>query len=487
MRRKLMTVATGVLAAAGAGDARAEDWRVVETLAAPLALVDADSVVRRADGRIFFRAHVRGGSVLGAFDFYNVAVRGNCSLADDPDAELLERAERTYFLGNRRVREASRWADNAQSETAWIASQLCNGSLSANGFPTLAAGIAEFRRQGSHEQMLGYRTGEVELVGRVSQGFEMNAIALCGSEAGCVDEAPYEFCWLEGNINVPAPPGAPEWVGGGPRRDSADVAFRGRITRSKDGRGFGHVGAYGCQVEVTGPARFITITQRPPRQPEKPAAVRPPEAEAQAAHAALLALVQSAAPLTVGLDGKSWTFDRLTQGRNEDTSGACTAILRKGDDYMSGDRAPGSFHWPSITRIGRQGAIATLVSTGYDENLSWRFATPVQAMRAKAIAQRLPLARIGSVEQRGQRVTVGLSDGRRQVIAFADAAQAAQAAGYASQLRGREIVEFSQYASSFSALPVQRVTVSFASEQQAQEAVRLMERLRSLCGAPPAA
>jgi hypothetical protein len=196
--------------------------------------------------------------------------------------------------------------------------------------------------------------------------------------------------------------------------------------------------------------------------------------------------VQSGAPLTVGLGGKSWTFDRLTQGRNDDSSAACTAILRKGDDYMSGAAAPGAFHWPAITRIERQGTIATLVSTGYDDSLTWRFATPAQAARAKAIAERLPLARIGGVEQRGPRVTVRLADGRRQVIALADAGQAVQAAGYASQLRGRDIVEFAQYGSSFSARPVRRVTVTFASEAQAQEAVRLMEQLRSLCGAPAA-
>jgi hypothetical protein len=338
--------------------------------------------------------------------------------------------------------------------------------------------MAGYGQHGSPDRLAGYVSDEVVLTGTVVQGFEMNAVALCGSETGCVDDAPTEFCWLDGTINVPAPTGVPDWVGGGPRRDTADARFRGRIVRSRTGRGFGHLESYGCQVEQTGPAEFITITQRRPQRPEPSKAGE--GAEALAAHAAMSALVSAAAPVTVTLGAQRWTVDELLAAPTRNGgSGACGTLLQRGGTYIQ--PLPPSPTWSQITAVRQAGAAVELSDSRYDESLSFHFGSPAQAVEVAAVMEKLRRGRVAGVEQAGRQVTLRLEGGGRELLRFADAGAAVAAAGIAAQLRGVEIAQVSRTGNAVSALPVRRYSFGFADAATAARAAAQMERLRAAC------
>lgn len=468
----------GMMLAAGAGPAAAQDWRAMPVHGHDLGFIDADSVVRRG-GTIRFRAQLRldenpSNSDFG-YDRVDLRVTGRCAqLRADPDA--LVTAERLYSRRGRRVAEPGFMAGRSVEEATSLADLVCSGIVGARGFASVEAAMATPGGREAPDLMAAYRSDEVELTGTVVQGFEMNGIQLCGSETGCVDGAQAEFCWLEGSINVPAPAGAPEWVGGSLRRDSADFVFRGRILRSRTGRGFGHVDAFGCQVIPAGPARRTTITQRMAPRSDRFAPGRRPAAVA--ANAALVAMMAGAGTVRLAQGTGSWAFNEVVPG-SSDMSAACYSTPKFNGGWL--DSPARGLDWAAVAQVSRAGATVTVAQSGYDENLTFATSTPARAAQLKTFAERLVARRVTAVEQQGRRVTIRFEGGRRETMTFPDAGLAIEAAGIADKLAGREIAAVRQDTNRFYALPLERSTLTFDSEARAAEAQRLMEALRAAC------
>ena len=476
--RMIGAALAGVAMLVGADEARAEDWRAMWTSHHDIVFVDADSVRRRADGRIAFRARHRLGENDSNRDFgydrIDVAVSGRCTpeMADGRPAA----SRRAYFLRGRPVATPD-WRDEEVGQDAgWIAIMVCNGTIGHRSFSDLDAAMAEYAGHDTLERLAAYRSPEVELTGRVVQGFERNSVSLCGSEAGCTEGTVTETCWLEGNISVPTPAGAPEWVDGGPRRDSADLSFRGRIHRSRTRGGFGHMGAFSCLVEATGPARPATIVWRM-QVDEGPPGRRP---EAVAAHAAFAETVASGGRIELASGLRRWAIDEVTPAASTGGGGGtCYSLPRFGGNYLQGN-AP-AIGWPLVRGIERDGSRIVIVTTGYDESLEFHLPTPAAAQAAASFAERAIAGRLRSVAQQGREVVLHRADGRRERIRFADAAAAIQAAGMANKLRAAEIAEVKLEGNRVLALPINRIALTFPGEARAITALPLMEALRAAC------
>ncbi|MEA3016638.1 MAG: hypothetical protein QOI38_1360 [Sphingomonadales bacterium] len=471
----------GVALLAGAGEARAEDWRAMDTSNHEVVFVDADSVRRRDDGRIAFRARHRVAENPSNRDFgydrIDVAVSGRCGpdMADGPPAS----SRRSYFLRGRPVAAPDWREEDVAEDIGWIAIMVCRGTIGHRSFADLDAAMAEYAGHDTLERLAAYVSPEVELTGTVVQGFEMNAVSLCGSEAGCSDGAASEYCWLEGNISVPAPAGAPDWVGGGPRRDSADLAFRGRIHRSRTRGGFGHMGGYSCLVEPTGPARPAEIVRQERTDPI--ALGRRPETVA--AHAALSEAVAGHGRIEYSAGLRRWAVDELQAADSaNEGGGACYSRPRFGGDFL--EYGAPWIGWAEVRGIERRGGAVTLVSAGYDETLEFYLPTPAAAQETAAFARRLLAAPVAAIAQQGPMVTLRHSDGRRERLRFADSAGAIQAAGIASRLRGADIAEIRRQGILVWAAPLRRIALAFTGEAQALAVLPLMEALQAACRVP---
>jgi len=477
MRSTSCGLASLILALA-AGTARAEDWRAVSTSGHDIVFVDSDSVRRGSDGRIAFRARHRLAENGSNRDFgytridLNVKSRCRGESADPPPTSSV----RKYFLADRPV-AAVGWRDEEVVEdAASLARTLCRGLIGYRRFADLDEAMAEYGRHDSLERLAAYVTAESELTGLVVQGFEMNAVGLCGADR-CREAPIRETCWLEGGIDVPAPAGAPEWVDGGPRRDSAGAAFKGRVHRSRTGRGFGHMGAMGCLVEVTGPARFVEIVPPPrPRVEYGAAGARP---EAVAASAAFAESIRAAAKVEFASDGKTWTVDDFGPAAGPPSGGACYSLARRAGDYVT--TFPPVLAWTEIRQVGRTGKAVTLVSRIFDQDLDLHLAHDEAAGTIADFIRRASARPVMSVAQDGDKVTIAYGSGPKAHFRFADAAEAVRAAGIAGLLPGLEVEEVKPSGNRVAVRRLQRQVLTFPDEARAAEAERRMVALREAC------
>lgn len=475
--RSTGAVIAGLVAATMAAPAKAEDWRAVSTSHHDVVFVDSDSVRRQPDGRIAFRARHRLAENESNRDFgydrIDVPVEGRCAGPEDEPGPAVSR--RSYRLKGRPIPARDWREEDIAEDAAHFVADICNGMIGHRRFADLDSAMAEYDEHGSLARLAAHVTGEVDLVGTVVQGWEMNGVSLCGSEAGCKDDSPTEFCWLDGNINVPAPAGAPEWVDGGPRRDSAGAAFRGRIHRSLDGEGFGHMGGYACLVEATGPARFVEVPKRLEARPDDRASVTHPEI--LAAHQALVQTVKSAGKVGVAVGRRRWEADDLSLGAG---NGACYSLpVSKGVTVTSIEPV---LSWRQIERMNREGSALTLVARHYDSGLAFHFPDPKTAPGLDAFVRKLSGRGVAAVSQKGSKVAVRYSDGRNESFRFADSASAVQAAGIAGRLQGREIAKVEGRGSLAIATPLRRMSLTFPDEAFAQQAEERIQAMRSACG-----
>jgi hypothetical protein len=474
---------TGVFAflilAGGASGVKAEDWRAASLSHHDVVFVDADSVRRRPDGRIAFRARHRldenDSNRDFGYDRIDLAVDARCqdrSSGRPPPASSV----RKYFLRNKAVAPQGWREPGVTEDAAEVAETVCRGLLGYRSFADVDSAMAEFGRHNSFERLAAFVTGEIELTGIVVQGWEMNAVSLCGADS-CREAPPKETCWLDGNINVPAPAGAPEWVGGGPRRDSAGAAFKGRVHRSLQGRGFGHMGGMACLVEATGPARFVEIA--PPRAPQVQYGAAGARPEAVAAHRAFAESVKAASGVELESDGKRWTVDDFGTAAGPPSGGACYSLPRFRGDYVK-PWGP-ALGWPNVRDIVRRGAVVTVAVDHHDGDLDLYLADDKAAQGIATLVRRLSNLGVAGVAQKGSRVTVIGRSGSTENLGFADAADAVRAAGIAQRLQGREIVEVKQSGNRVTVLRIQRQTLTFPDEAKAAESERRMRTLREAC------
>lgn len=471
-------VVAGLVMALMPGSARAEDWRAASLSGHDVVFVDADSVRRRPDGRIAFRARHRLAENDSNRDFgysrIDLSVRSRCSAgsADPPPASTV----RKYFLADRPV-AAPDWRDEEVVEdAASLARTVCRGLIGHRAWADLDEAMTLYGRHDSLEWLAAYVTGESELTGIVVQGFEMNAVALCGDD-GCREAPTKETCWLEGGINVPVPAGAPEWVGGGPRRDRAGAAFRGRIHRSRSGNGFGHLRGWGCLVEVTGPARFVEIV--PPPRPQVAYGAAGARPEAVAAHAAFVESVRAASKVDFMSDGKSWAVDDFSPAAGPPSPGACYSLAKNRGEYVR--TFPPGLSWPEIREILRGGADVTVVSQVFDGDLDLHLAHDEAAGKMAAFIRRASARPVASVAQNGGTVTIAYASGPKEEFRFADSAEAVQAAGVAGLLPGREVVEVKASGNRVTVRRLKRQSLTFPDEAKAAEVAGRMEKLRQAC------
>lgn len=474
---RLTGVLAGLMLAVGAGRAQAEDWRVVTTSHHDVVFVDVDSVRRHPDGRIVFRARHRLAENDSNRDFgydrIDVAVEGRCERS--PDGQPVPASgRRSYHLRGRPI-AAREWREEGLSDDlGGIAFDLCDGQVGHRRFVDLDKAMAEYAEHDSLERLAAHVTGEVDLVGTVVQGWEMNAVSLCGSEEGCREDSPREFCWLDGGISVPAPAGAPEWVDGGPRRDSAGAAFRGRIHRARGGNGFGHMGGFACLVEVTGPVRFVAVPSRPEERQDDGEPDRRPEAAA--AHEAFVAAVRSAAKVGLAMGSRRWEVDDFKPGTG---GGSCYSLPSvKGSNPNFPAPALG---WPGLQRMILDGNAITLVDRDWDPDLTFHFPDPKAAAASETFLRKLASESVAAISQKGAKVWIRYSDGRDESFRFQDPAAAVRAAGMAARLRGREIAGLKRETNRVTATPLRRVTLIFPDEGSAQRAHERMEALRAAC------
>lgn len=467
----------GLILAAAAGEAQAEDWRAVTNSHHDIVFVDADSVRRESDGRIAFSARHRLAENDSNRDFgydrIDIAVEGRCERT--PDGQPVPAAgRRTYRLQGRPI-PVQQWREEGlNGDLGGIAADICDGRIGHRRFVDLDSAMAEYADHDSLERLAAHVTGEVELVGTVVQGWEMNAVSLCGSEEGCREDSPEEYCWLDGNIAVPAPAGAPEWVDGGPRRDSAGAAFRGRIHRSREGKGFGHMGGYACLVEATGPARFVTVPGRPRDRSDGKAPAGP---EAIAAHRAFAESIRAAARVGLATGPRRWEVDEFSPGTGN--LDACYSLPRfKGADL--------DFHapllgWRGVERIGREGARLVLASREYDPDLIFYAPTPKASRDTEHFLRKLSARGVEAVSQKGAKVAIRYPDGGNESFRFGDPASAVRAAGMAQRLRGREIAEVKAQANRVTATPLRLISLTFPDEALARRSQERMQALRAAC------
>ena len=470
-------VVAGLILALGAGSAQAEDWRAVTTSHHDLVFVDADSVRRTFDGRIAFRSRHRLAENESNRDFgydrIDVAVEGRCE-RDSDGQPVSATGPRTYHLRGRPIPIRDWREEGLNDDLGGIAYALCRGRVGHRRFVDLDKAMAEYAEHDSVERLAAHVTGEVDLVGTVVQGWEMNGVSLCGSEEGCREDSPREFCWLEGGIRVPAPAGAPEWVDGGPRRDSAGAAFKGRIHRARGDNGFGHMGGFACLVEVTGPVRFVDVPKRPDVQRDESAPGL--GQEAIAAHRAFAEAVRAAGTVRLGRGERRWDVDDFEPGTS---GGACYSFPRfKGADPVYNAPLLG---WPGLQRMSREAATITFVNRDWDPDLTFHFPDPKAAARSEPFLRQLTSRGISAISQKGAKVSIRHSDGKAASFRFEDSAAAVRAAGMAQRLRGREIAELKRETNRLSATPLRRVSLTFPDETLAERAYERAEALRAAC------
>lgn len=468
----------GLVLTGASFEAKAEDWRSASLSHHDVVFVDSDSVRRRPDGRIAFRARHRLNENDSNRDFgydrIDLAVTARCPR---PDAGPTPASSvRKYFLHNQAVAAQSWREPDVAEDAADLAETVCRGLVGYRSWTDLDQAMSEYRGHNSFERLAAFVTGEMELTGIVVQGWEMNAVSLCGEDL-CRESPPHEFCWLDGNISVPAPAGAPEWVGGGPRRDSAGAAFTGRIHRSLSGRGFGHMGGMACLVEATGPARFVEIA--PPRPPQVEYGTAGARPEAVAAHAAFSESIKTASGVALESDGKRWTVDDFGPAAGPPSGGACYSLPRFRGDYVK-PWGP-ALGWQSVRDIVRRAAAVTVAVDHHDGDLDLYLAHGKAADGIAGFVRRLSDLGVASIAQKGPRVTIGGASGSRQAFRFADSAEAVRAAGIANRLLGREIAQVKQSGNRVTILRVQRQTLTFPDEGKAAEALERMEVLRQAC------
>lgn len=465
-------------AAAAAVPAGAAEWRAVTWPDNKIAFVNADTVRRHADGRIRFAAEVYTIDPALAraegFDHVSLKASGRCN-----DSNHRIEARAAYFRLGKAVKPK---AAQREHRASMIAFALCKGYLGQRAFVSPDAALEEHRLGGGPLQRLGdYRSEEVELTGTAVQGFEMNGITLCGSEAGCVDDAPWEFCWMEGRFNVPVPDGVDNHT---IRRDKADIRFKGRITRSRDGRGFGHLRASGCLVEQTGPAQIVQITQRRPDEPKRgERGERGRTPEAARAHAALNAAFASVGAVTARQDSHSWPIDQL-KARPQDWEAACGSDL-----YYKGDSPhpyPTAIMWSDVAQIDAVGATLTILTQRYHESADYRLATPAAARRLAATLKQLQGRLPASVAVQGRRLTIRFTDGQELAEDYGDAGLAIQAAAVVEDLRGKEFRSVWQRGNQVNGLLARRVVLTFEDAEKAQVIAGLLGELRRVCSLPGA-
>jgi hypothetical protein len=479
MRWTCLLLASSILACT-AGPAKAEDWRAASLSHHDVVFVDADSVRRRPDGRIAFRARHRldenDSNRDFGYDRIDLAVNARCqdrSSDRPPPASSV----RKYFLRNKAVAPQGWREAEVAEDAAEVAETVCRGLIGYRSFADLDRAMAEYGEHNSFERLAASVTGEIELTGIVVQGWEMNAVSLCGADS-CREAPPRETCWLQGNINVPAPPGAPERVGGGPRRDSAGAAFKGRVHRSLQGRGFGHMGGMACLVEATGPARFVEIPAplRPPQVRHGAEGARP---EAAAALAAFAESVKAAPGVELEADGKRWTVDDFGPAAGPPSGGACYSLPRFRGDYVK-PWGP-ALGWPNVTDIVRRGAAVTVAIDRHDPDLELYLPDDSTAQSTAGFVRRLSSLGVSGVAQNGSRVTVVGASGSKAAFRFADSAEAVRAAGMAHRLIGREVTEVKSSGNRVTVLRVQRQTLTFPDEAKAAGALERMKALRRAC------
>lgn len=470
---------TGVLAglalALGAGQAKAEDWRAVTSSHHDVVFVDADSVRRTADGRIAFRArHLldRNDSNRDfGYDRIDVEVAGRCERT--PDGQPVTAVgRRTYRLGGRPIPVVEWREEGLNEDLGGIAANICDGLIGHRRFTDLDSAMAEYRKHDSIERLAAHISGETELTGIVVQGFEMNAVSLCGPDE-CREKPPEETCWFDGNVSVPAPAGAPEWVNGGPRRDRAGAAFRGRIHRSREGKGFGHLGGFACLVETTGPSRIIDIADR--REAGRDGNAAPVRPEVTAAHQAFAESIKSAAQVGLATVRRRWEVDKFSPGTGR--LDACFSLPRfKGAELDF--RAP-ALTWRGVERIGREGAQVVLASRDY--GIDFYLPDPKTAPVMEAFLRKLSTRTVEAIEQKGAKVAIRSSDGGNESFRFGDPASAVLAAGMAERLRGREIAELKPWGKQIIATPLRQISLTFPDEALARTSEERMRALRAAC------
>jgi hypothetical protein len=489
MTRKAWVLALALAAIATPAIARAEDWRVVPGISDHFMYVDADSIERRADGRIAFRAVMRPeqAGAGGGYDRVDLAVRTQCgdeALDSDDDAvraAALGRAARlTVLRGGRRVTASAEAAESIREQSGWLIGQVCRGELAGRRIATVEALMQVSGRIFSPSSG-NYESAEVELTGIAVQGFEANWIELCGSEDGCSPGAQTELCWLEGNLSVPLPPGArPEWNGGpgGPPRYTAAVRFRGKIQRSPSGTGFGHMQAAGCQVVVTGPVTYAPDPGRGSSSAPAEAGARP---AAVSAYQALLAALAEAGPFAMAAGAQrlqATGFSRPDEFRDVN---ACRSYARAAGGSGATDMP--AIDWTTVRSVVRRGAEVRIGDRRHDENLTYFLETPSAARQLKRAAEGMLGGRIEGVEQTGRRVTVRFAGGGRRPLNFADAGQATRVAGLAWQARGQEIADVRQSHNRLILMPARELVLTFANAGRAEAAAARMETLRAACAA----
>jgi hypothetical protein len=475
MRSKSCGLA-GLILLGLAWPARAEDWRAVTISHHDLVFVDVDSVRRSADGRIAFRARHRLAENESNRDFgydrIDVAVQGRCERS--PDGQPVPAAgRRTYHLRGRPIPVVAWREEGLTDDLGGIAADICDGQVGHRRFADLDEAMAEYAGHDSLERLAAHVTGEVDLVGTVVQGWEMNAVSLCGSEEGCREDSPTEFCWLDGGISVPASAGAPEWVNGGPRRDSAGAAFKGRIHRARAGKGFGHMGRFACLVEVTGPVRFVDVPKRP--QDRRDDGGPGFGAEAIAAHAAFAETIRTAAKVGLAAGDRRWEVDDFKAG----TGGACYSLPSLEGRYP--ESQPPVLGWPGLQRMTREGKAVTLVSRDWDPDLTFHFPDPKAAAGSEAFLRKLAGGGVAAISQKGAKVVIRFPEGRDETFRFQDPAAAVRAAGMAGRLRGREIAGLKRETNRVTATPLRRLSLLFPDESLAQRGLERMEALRAAC------
>lgn len=470
----------GLILVAAAGEAKGEDWRAVTVSHHDIVFVDVDSVRRQWDGRIAFRSRHRLADNESNRDFgydrIDVAVEGRCERT--PDGQPVPAAgRRTYHLRGRPIPVRDWREEGLNDDLGAIAAAVCDGQVGHRRFADLDKAMAEYAGHYSLERLAAHVTPEADLVGTVVQGFEMNAVSLCGSEEGCREESPWEFCWLDGGISVPVPAGAPEWVDGGPRRDSAGAAFRGRIHRARGGGGFGHLRGFACLVQVTGPVRFVDVPKRRdlPRNDAAPGLSQ----AAVAANQAFVESVRVAGRVRLGEGERRWDVDVFKPG----ASGSACYSLPGFKGGQAGYNAP-ALDWPGLRRMSREGATVTLVSRDWDSDLTFHFPDPTAAAGAEPFLRELAERGVVAISQKGGKVAIRYQDGSDESFRSADAAAAVRAAAMAQKLRGREIEGVKRETSRLIATPLRRVSLTFPDEALASQAEARMEALRAACAAP---
>lgn len=478
--RKAVLAAVAILSA---GPAMAADWRAMPTYGRDLGFVDADSVRRTPSGGISFKARflLADPNPSGdyGYDSHEFDATADCEAAGE---EMRVRAKRSFRFRGKPATPEGWIVEEAQGDSAALADALCRGEIGQRSFAMPEDGQTEYRETNSVERLMAYVSPEAELAGTVVQGFEMNGILLCGSELGCSEGAPSEFCWLEAPINVPVPADA---RGEAIRRDTADYAFSGRILRSPTGRGFGHVRAHGCLAVATGPARPATL----PKQGQQPARPDPGTSEAAlAAHRGLEEAMRGAGAVTAAQAGNSWRIDEL-KARPAGWQGAC------GSDLMFEGKSlvpyPTAINWDLVDSIEVSGPRLE-IGTSQWGGIEFHVATPAAAEEYRRLLDELRAAGIVSVAQRGRHVTIreginthhGPIFSRKRNADQKSAAEAVRLAGMIGALRGKPIHSVTRRGNAVSALLERRVSLTFESEAKARALEAAMRGLMRVCGVP---